>query len=78
MKPALPLVFVGILLLVLGCSGDKTDKQIPKRSNIESKPSVPAPNPTNAQKIQPDLHVSGTQNNHISGINSTPGHISGQ
>ena len=72
------LILLTILLILSSCSGDKTDKQ-PSRQlapvNIETKPL--APNSPNAQDLQPDLHLSGTQGTHISGASVTK-HVSGQ
>ena len=59
-------------------SGDKTDKQPSTQLapvNIGTKPL--APNIPNAQDLQPDLHLSGTQGTHISGASVTK-HVSGQ
>ena len=78
MKPIITLILLTALLSFSSCSGDKTDKQpatqeIP--APIEAKP--PAPNPTNNQDLQPDLHLSGTQNTHISGSTMPSDHVSG-
>jgi hypothetical protein len=83
MKSLPCLIFVAILLSSPSCSGDKNTKQ-PKKSKtkqlapaiIEVKPTVT--NSTNVQDIQPNLHLSGTQNTHISGKNSKSDHLSGQ
>ncbi len=85
MKAGLSLIVVMALVSLLNCSGDKTDKQTPKPqaslsapAHVEAKPTIPTINSPNAQDLQPDLHLSGTQNTHISGITSTSEHISGQ
>ena len=78
MKPIITLVLLIALLSFSSCSGDKTDKQPSTQSapvNIETKPS--ALNTPNAQDLQPDLHLSGTQSTHISGASVTK-HVSGQ
>ena len=78
MKPILTLILLTALLSILSCSGDKTDKQPSTQSTpayIETKP--PAPNPSNSQALQPDLHLSGTQSTHISGSKVTSKHLSG-
>ncbi len=77
MKPIITLVLLTALLSFSSCSDDKTDNQPSTQSapvNIEAKP--PAPNTPNAQDLHPDLHLSGTQNTHISGAAVT-NHISG-
>jgi hypothetical protein len=66
------------LLTLSSCSGDKTDKQPSIQLaplNIETKPLDS--NAPNAQDLQPDLHLSGTQGTHISGASVTK-HVSGQ
>ena len=76
MKPIITLVLLIALLSFSSCSGDKTDKQPSTQSapvNIQTKP--PALNTPNAQDLQPDLHLSGTQNTHISGAPVTS-HVS--
>ena len=78
MKPIITLVLLTALLSFSSCSGDKTDKQPSTQSapaNIETSP--PSPNPASAQDLQPDLHLSGTQNTHISGATVT-NHVSGR
>ena len=72
------LILLIALLILSSCSGDKTDKQPSTQLapvNIETKPI--APNTPNAQDLQPDLHLSGTQGTHISGAPVTK-HVSGQ
>ena len=72
------LILLTALLILSNCSGDKTDKQPSTQLapvNIETKPL--APNTPNAQDLQPDLHLSGTQGTHISGASVTK-HVSGQ
>ena len=72
------LILLTALLILSSCSGDKTDKQPSTQLapvNIETKPL--APNTPNAQDLQPDLHLSGTQSTHISGVSVTK-HVSGQ
>ena len=71
-------ISIVILLILSSCSGDKTDKQPSTQLapvNIETK--FLAPNTPNAQDLQPDIHVSGTQSTHISGASVTK-HVSGQ
>ena len=72
------LILLTTLLISSSCSGEKTDKQPSTQLapvNIETKPL--APNIPNAQDLQPDLHHSGTQSTHISGVSVTK-HVSGQ
>ena len=72
------LILLTALLILLSCSGDKKDKQPSTQFApiyIETK-TIP-PNTPNAQDLQPDLHLSGTQSNHISGASVTK-HVSGQ
>ena len=72
------LILLIALLILSSCSGEKTDKQPSTQLapvNIETKPL--APNIPNAQDLQPDLHLSGTQGTHISGASVTK-HVSGQ
>ena len=72
------LILLTPLLISSSCSGEKTDKQPSTQLapvNIETKPI--APNTPNAQDLQPDLHLSGTQSTHISGASVTK-HVSGQ
>jgi ABC-type oligopeptide transport system substrate-binding subunit len=72
------LILLTALLILSSCSGDKTDKQPSTQLapvNIETKPLTP--NTPNAQDLQPDLHLSGTQGTHISGASVTK-HVSGQ
>jgi hypothetical protein len=79
MKPRIILAILTALLSILSCSGDKNDKQPSTQSapaNIKKKP--PIPNPVNSQALQPDLHLSGTQNTHISGSTVTSEHLSGR
>ncbi len=79
MKPIITILFLLITSLSFSnCSGDKKDKHPPKLSapaQIETKP--PAPNPVNSQAMQPDLHLSGAENTHISGSTVTANHVSG-
>ena len=78
MKHISIVILLTTLLILSSCSGDKTDKQpLTKLApvNIETKPL--APNTPNAQDLQPDLHLSGTQSTHISGASVTK-HVSGQ
>lgn len=78
MKPIITLILLTTLLSFSSCSGDKSDKQPSTQSapvHIETKP--PAPNPVNTQTLQPDLHLSGVQNTHISGSTETSDHVSG-
>lgn len=78
MKPIITLILLTVLLSFSSCSGDKTDKQPSTQSapvNIETKPL--ATNTLNAQDLQPDLHLSGTQSTHVSGASVT-NHVSGQ
>ena len=72
------LILLTALLILSSCSGDKTDKQPSTQFapvNIEKKSLDP--NSPNAQDLQPDLHLSGTQSTHISGVSVTK-HVSGQ
>ena len=72
------LILLTALLISSSCSGEKTDKQPSTQLapvNIETKPLTP--NTPNAQDLQPDLHLSGTQGTHISGTSVTK-HVSGQ
>jgi hypothetical protein len=72
------LILLTALLILSSCSGDKTDKQPSTQLapvNIETKRLTP--NTPNAQDLQPDLHLSGTQGTHISGASVTK-HVSGQ
>jgi hypothetical protein len=78
MKLIITLVFFITLLSFSSCSGDKIDKQPSKKSapvNTEEKPT--ASNIPNTQDLQPDLHISGTKNTHISGTTVTT-HVSGR
>ena len=78
MKYISTLILLTALLILSSCSGDKTDKQPSTQLapvNIETKPL--ALNTPNAQDLQPDLHLSGTQGTHISGALVTK-HLSGQ
>ena len=78
MKPIITVILLTALLSFSSCSGDKIDKQPSKKSapvNTEEKPT--ASNIPNAQDLQPDLHISGTQNTHISGTTVT-NHVSGR
>jgi hypothetical protein len=78
MKPIITVILLTALLSFSSCSEDKTDKQPSTQAApayIETKP--PAPNPANSQALQPDLHLSGTQNTHISGSKVTSNHLSG-
>lgn len=81
MKSCKFLIFTIIILISLSCSEDQSDNQSHKSTpaNSQKKHSIiPAPNPTNSQKKQPDLHISGSQNTHISGATSESKHVSGQ
>ena len=71
------LILLIALLILSSCSGDKTDKPLTQLApvSIETKPL--ALNTPNAQDLQPDLHLSGTQGTHISGASVTK-HVSGQ
>ena len=78
MKPIIILFLLTALLILSSCSGDKIDKQPSTQLapvNIKTKPL--AQNTPNAQDLQPDLHLSGTQSTHISGASVTK-HVSGQ
>jgi hypothetical protein len=78
MKHISILILLTALLILSSCSDDKIDKQTSTQLapvNIETKPL--APNTPNAQDLQPDLHISGTQSTHISGASVTK-HVSGQ
>ena len=85
MKERILLVFILTIINLYGCSGDETDKKVPKGesslskpSPVESKPEVPYPNSPSIQDLQPDMHISGIQSNHASGAISSSEHISGQ
>ncbi len=69
------LVFLS--LLSYACSGDVDEKQTPQNKSIPLENKVPAVNPQNSQSMQPDLHVSGGGQTHISGAPSSS-NISGQ
>jgi hypothetical protein len=85
-----PLVFLTILLSLLGCSGESTDKQTSKPETNQElpppiktkaskpKPTEPYPNNLSIQDLQPDLHLSGVQTNHASGAIFSSDHVSGQ
>jgi hypothetical protein len=78
MKLVITLFLFTTLLSFSSCSDDKIDKQPSKQSapvNTEEKPT--ASNIPNSQDLQPDLHISGTQNTHISGTTVT-NHVSGR
>jgi hypothetical protein len=78
MKHIITLILFTTFLSFSSCSGDKTEKQPSTQSapvNTKEKPinsNIP-----NAQDLQPDLHISGTQNTHISGTPVT-NHVSGR
>lgn len=82
MKSGKILILIINLLVLISCSGDKPDNKSPRSTatdpHVEAKPVDPAPNPTNSQKSQPDLHISGSQNTHISGAAIGSNHVSGQ
>ena len=72
------IILVAFLsLLAFACSADVDEKQTPKKQSIRIENKVPAVNPPNAQSLQPDLHISGGEQTHISGAPSSS-HISGQ
>lgn len=78
MKLIVILILLSTLLSFSSCSSDEGDRQPSTQSapaHIETKP--PAPNPANSQALQPDLHLSGNQNTHISGSTETSNHVSG-
>lgn len=64
-------------LFAFACSEDVKEKQTPQKKSIPIENNVPAVNPPNAQSLQPDLHISGGGQPHISGAPSSS-HISGQ
>ncbi len=75
------IIFIFVIALFNGCSGDNTDNQTPKpevKQSVQTKPAVPYPNSPSTQDLQPDLHVSGAQSTHVSGAIETTEHISGQ
>ena len=81
MKAGIIFIFLIALLSLLSCSGDTADNKTPKtdaKQSAPAQPTVPYPNSSTAQDIQPDLHVSGVLSNHISGANETSEHLSGQ
>ncbi len=66
-----------IFLSILGCSDDLEEKQTPQKKPAPIEEKAPTPNPPNAQSIEPDKHISGGGQPHISGAPSSS-HISGQ
>jgi hypothetical protein len=81
MSPRIILIFLAASLIFARCSGDKIDKQPPKATKLappQVETAQPATSSPSAQDLQPDVHISGTQNTHISGALSTSKHISGQ
>jgi PBP1b-binding outer membrane lipoprotein LpoB len=66
-----------ISFLAFGCSEDVDEMQTPQKKSILIEKKAPAVNPPNAQSLQPDLHISGGEQTHISGAPSSS-HISGQ
>jgi hypothetical protein len=85
MKSTFSFIFTILLCNLLSCSGDKNDNIAPNpkikqsvQEKIKTKPTISIPNSLKAKNSQPDLHLSGTQNSHISGVASTSEHISGQ
>ena len=64
-------------LLAFACSEDVDEKQTPQKKSMPIENKVPAVNPPNAQSLQPDLHISGGEQTHISGAPSSS-NISGQ
>ena len=85
MREGILLAFILAIINLYGCSGDETDKKVPKGesslskpSSVESKPEIPYPNSPSVQDLQPDMHISGIQNNHASGAISSSEHMSGQ
>ncbi len=64
-------------LLAFACSEDADNKQSLHKKSIPIENKPPAVNPQNAQSLQPDLHISGGGQTHISGAPSSS-HISGQ
>jgi hypothetical protein len=85
MKSAVTSVLIIVLLNFIGCSEDKTDKEISKpevkQPATHTNPSAPAPfhldSPTQ-QELHPDLHISGVDTDHISGVALSTEHVSGQ
>ncbi len=88
MKAVLLLIFIMTILSLCSCSDTVTDQQAPNPQQKSSAPSTqsvpakietppPAPNAPNAQDLQPDLHLSGTRNTHISGA-MIKDHVSGR
>ena len=72
------IILVAFLsLLAFACSEDVDKKQTPQKKSIPVENKAPAVNPQNAQSLQPDLHISGGGQTHISGAPSSS-HISGQ
>jgi hypothetical protein len=85
MRTAIILVLIVGLFSLFGCSQDETDKNnsttetnqsAPSPANLE--PKVPYPNSANPQDLQPDVHLSGVQQNHASGAAFLSEHVSGQ
>ena len=72
------ILSVLLMVTLFGCSGDNTDKET-KTISAPAKVSPPKPprkdSPT-TQQLHPDLHISGTENNHISGVNAAADHMS--
>ncbi len=72
------LILVAFLsLLSFACSEGVDNKQTLHKKSIPVENKPPAINPQNAQSLQPDLHISGGGQTHISGAPSSS-HISGQ
>ena len=72
MNALVSFISIVSLLSLLSCSGDKDDKKTPNSS------TNPALNSPNAHNLKSDLHLSGTESNHISGDSSLSKHISGE
>ena len=72
------IILVAFLsLLAVACSEDVDKKQTPQKKSIPIENKSLAVNPPNAQSLQPDLHISGGEQTHISGGPSSS-HMSGQ
>lgn len=84
MKTGVTLVCMIALLNLMGCSGDDTEKKTSKPiqssspTPAKSEPVEPYPNSPTIQELQPDLHISGVDENHASGAVFSSEHLSGQ
>jgi hypothetical protein len=75
------LILATLLSLIVfsSCSGDITKKEKQNTSeNIEKKPSISSTNSITSKELEPGVHLSGTQNIHISGSTQATNHVSGR